>query len=84
VRHAAKIDSLCCFFTARRLGAVHGAVSFVTSRCSAETHERVKPVMCNDTTNNNKRIVVTSESLGPGSVLLRREKRESPGEEECF
>ena len=29
--------------------------------------------MCNDTTNNNKRIVVTSESLGPGSVLLRRE-----------
>jgi len=28
--------------------------------------------------------VVTSEALGPGSVLLSRGKRESPGEEECL
>ena len=28
--------------------------------------------------------VVTSEVLGLGSVLLRRGKRESPGEEECL
>jgi len=28
--------------------------------------------------------VVTSEALGPGSVLLRRGKRQSPGEEECL
>jgi len=28
--------------------------------------------------------VVTSEALGLGSVLLRRGKRESPGEEECL
>jgi len=28
--------------------------------------------------------VVTSEALGPGSVLLNRRKRESPGEEECL
>jgi len=28
--------------------------------------------------------VVTSEALGPGSVLLRSGKRESPGEEECL
>jgi len=28
--------------------------------------------------------VVTSEALGPGSVLLRRGKTESPGEEECL
>ena len=27
---------------------------------------------------------VTSEALGPGSVLLRRGKRESLGEEECL
>jgi len=27
--------------------------------------------------------VVTSEALGPGSVLLRKGKRESPREEEC-
>jgi len=27
--------------------------------------------------------VVTSEALGPGSVILRRGKRESSGEEEC-
>jgi len=28
--------------------------------------------------------VVTSEALGPGSVLLRSGKRESSGEEECL
>ena len=28
--------------------------------------------------------VVTSEALGPGSVLLNRGKRDSPGEEECL
>jgi len=28
--------------------------------------------------------VVTSEALGPGSVLLNRRKRESPGVEECL
>jgi len=28
--------------------------------------------------------VVTSEALGPGSVLLIKGKRESPGEEECL
>jgi len=28
--------------------------------------------------------VITSEALGPGSVLLRKGKRESPGEEECL
>jgi len=31
-----------------------------------------------------RRKVVTLEALGPGGVLLRRGKRESPGEEECF
>jgi len=34
--------------------------------------------------NNDKHQVVTSEALGPCSVLLRRGKRESPGEEECI
>ena len=28
--------------------------------------------------------VVTLEALGPGSVLQRKGKRESPGEEECL
>jgi len=28
--------------------------------------------------------IVTSETLGPGSVLLRIGKREFPGEEECL
>jgi len=28
--------------------------------------------------------VIPSEALGPGSVLLRRGKRESPKEEECL
>ena len=28
--------------------------------------------------------VVTSEALGPGSVLVSRERRESLGEEECL
>jgi len=28
--------------------------------------------------------VVTSEALGPGSVLLIQGKRESPGEEDCL
>jgi len=28
--------------------------------------------------------VITSEALGPGSVLLSRGKRERPGEEECL
>ena len=41
---------------------------------------------CNNN-NNNKQIcvapkVVTSEALGPGSVLVSRERRESLGEEE--
>jgi len=30
------------------------------------------------------RKVVTSEVLGPGNVLLRKGKRESPGEDERF
>jgi len=29
-------------------------------------------------------MVVTSEALGPGSVLVSRERRESLGEEECL
>jgi len=28
--------------------------------------------------------VITSEALGPGSVLLRKGKPESPGENECL
>jgi len=39
--------------------------------------------------NNNKQIcmrrkVVTSEALGPGSVLVSRERKESLREEECL
>jgi len=31
-----------------------------------------------------RRKVVTPEALGPGSVLVSRERRESLGEEECL
>jgi len=34
--------------------------------------------------NNNNNKVVTLEALGPGSVLVSRERRESLGEEECL
>ena len=45
-----------------------------------------RPLAADYNNNNNKQIrkVVTSEALGPGSVLVSRERRESLREEECL